>query len=117
MTMAKSGVCILGIYVADLAFRADRQPVMGETIMGSAFVMGPGGKGSNQTVATARSGAKVNFISKLGKDDFPMDGSIVLAQRVSARDAAMPAPTASAKSSSDGPPPLERAKRWLRRKG
>ena len=70
MTMAKSGVCILGIYVADLAFRADRQPVMGETIMGSAFVMGPGGKGSNQTVATARSGAKVTFISKLGKDDF-----------------------------------------------
>lgn len=54
---------------------------------------------------------------KLGKDDFPMDGSIVLAQRVGARDAATPAPTASAKSSSDGPPPLERAKRWLRRKG
>lgn len=70
MTMAKSGVCILGIYVADLAFRADRQPVMGETILGSAFVMGPGGKGSNQTVAAARSGGKVTFISKLGKDDF-----------------------------------------------
>ncbi len=70
MIMAKSGVCILGIYVADLAFRADRQPVMGETIMGSAFIMGPGGKGSNQTVAVARSGSKVTFISKLGKDDF-----------------------------------------------
>ena len=68
--MAKSGVCILGIYVADLAFRADRQPVMGETLLGTSFAMGPGGKGSNQTVAAARSGAKVTFISKLGKDDF-----------------------------------------------
>ena len=68
--MAKEGVCILGIYVADLAFRADRQPVMGETILGTSFAMGPGGKGSNQTVAAARAGAKVTFISKLGKDDF-----------------------------------------------
>lgn len=68
--MAKAGVCILGIYVADLAFRADRQPIMGETIMGTSFAMGPGGKGSNQTVAAARAGAKVTFISKLGKDDF-----------------------------------------------
>jgi ribokinase len=68
--MAKSGVAILGIYVADLAFRAARQPVMGETIMGSAFAMGPGGKGSNQSVAAARAGAEVTFITKLGKDNF-----------------------------------------------
>ena len=68
--MTKSGVVILGIYVADLAFRAARQPVMGETILGSSFAMGPGGKGSNQTVAAARAGAKVTFISKLGRDDF-----------------------------------------------
>jgi ribokinase len=68
--MAKAGVAILGIYVADLAFRAARQPVMGETILGSSFMMGPGGKGSNQTVAAARAGAGVTFITKLGKDDF-----------------------------------------------
>ncbi len=68
--MAKSGVTILGIYVADLAFRAARQPVMGETLLGTSFAMGPGGKGSNQTVAAARAGAAVTFISKLGKDDF-----------------------------------------------
>ena len=68
--MKKSGVVILGIYVADLAFRAVRQPVMGETILGTSFAMGPGGKGSNQTVAAARAGARVTFISKLGKDDF-----------------------------------------------
>jgi ribokinase len=68
--MARSGVAILGIYVADLAFRAPRQPVMGETILGSSFVMGPGGKGSNQTVAAARAGAHVTFITKLGRDHF-----------------------------------------------
>lgn len=68
--MKKSGVAILGIYVADLAFRASRQPAMGETILGTSFAMGPGGKGSNQTVAAARAGAKVTFITKLGKDDF-----------------------------------------------
>jgi ribokinase len=68
--MTKSGVCILGIYVADLAFRAARQPAMGETILGTSFAMGPGGKGSNQTVAAARAGARVTFISKLGKDNF-----------------------------------------------
>ncbi len=68
--MTKSGVTILGIYVADLAFHAGRQPNMGETIMGSSFAMGPGGKGSNQTVAAARAGAKVTFISRVGKDHF-----------------------------------------------
>src|SRR5690606_38825059 len=65
-----SGVAILGIFVADLAFRAGRMPAVGETIAGSGFKMGPGGKGSNQAVAAARAGAKVSFISKLGKDDF-----------------------------------------------
>ena len=68
--MEKKGVVILGIYVADLAFRAGRQPEMGETILGTSFAMGPGGKGSNQTVAAARAGAAVTFITKLGQDSF-----------------------------------------------
>jgi ribokinase len=66
----ENGVAILGIFVADLAFRAGRQPSMGETILGTGFKMGPGGKGSNQTVAAARAGAPVSFISRLGKDAF-----------------------------------------------
>ena len=32
--------------------------------------MGPGGKGSNQSVAAARAGGKVTFISKIGRDAF-----------------------------------------------
>ena len=70
MTSQKSGVAILGIFVADLAFRAARMPGIGETIAGSGFKMGPGGKGSNQAVAAARAGAAVTFISKVGRDEF-----------------------------------------------
>jgi ribokinase len=68
--MPGRGVAILGIFVADLAFRARRLPGIGETIAGSGFKMGPGGKGSNQAVAAARAGARVTFISKIGHDDF-----------------------------------------------
>jgi ribokinase len=68
--MSKKGIAILGIYVADLVFRAPRQPIMGETLIGTSFFMGPGGKGSNQAVAAARAGAEVAFITKLGKDNF-----------------------------------------------
>lgn len=70
MSAGQQGVCILGIFVADLAFMGDRMPKIGETIAGSGFKMGPGGKGSNQSVAAARAGAKVTFISKIGRDTF-----------------------------------------------
>lgn len=66
----KARVSILGIFVADLAFRAKRLPVMGETLLGEGFHMGPGGKGSNQSVAAARAGGEVRFITKLGRDSF-----------------------------------------------
>jgi ribokinase len=68
--MRGRGVAILGIFVADLAFRAGRMPGIGETIAGSGFKMGPGGKGSNQAVAAARAGAEVTFISRVGRDEF-----------------------------------------------
>jgi ribokinase len=60
----------LGSFVADLAFRTNRIPVWGETLMGNEFKLGPGGKGSNQAVAAARAGGRVSFISKLGPDLF-----------------------------------------------
>ena len=63
-------VVILGVFVADTAYRAARQPKMGETIMGRSFVLGPGGKGSNQAVAAAMAGAETHFISRLGQDPF-----------------------------------------------
>jgi ribokinase len=63
-------IVILGIFVADTAYRADRQPKMGETILGKSFVLGPGGKGSNQAVAAAMAGGRVHFIARLGDDAF-----------------------------------------------
>lgn len=63
-------IVILGVFVADTAYRAARQPRMGETILGNGFKLGPGGKGSNQAVAAARLKADVSFITRLGKDTF-----------------------------------------------
>ncbi|MEL6208404.1 MAG: PfkB family carbohydrate kinase, partial [Pseudomonadota bacterium] len=63
-------IVILGVFVADTAYRADRQPRMGETVLGQSFALGPGGKGSNQSVAAARAGGDVAFVSKLGDDPF-----------------------------------------------
>lgn len=63
-------IAILGVFVADTAYRADRAPKMGETILGNSFALGPGGKGSNQAVAAARAGGTTHFISKLGRDTF-----------------------------------------------
>ncbi len=65
-----SSVVILGVFVADNTYRAARQPRIGETILGSNFALGPGGKGSNQAVAAARLGADVTFISRIGEDPF-----------------------------------------------
>jgi ribokinase len=65
-----AGIVILGVFVADTAYRASRQPKMGETILGQSFALGPGGKGSNQAVACGRLGAEVAFLSKLGADTF-----------------------------------------------
>ena len=63
-------VVILGVFVADTAYRASRMPKMGETILGNSFVLGPGGKGSNQAVAAGNLGADVTIITRLADDDF-----------------------------------------------
>jgi ribokinase len=63
-------VVILGVFVADTSYRADRQPKMGETILGRSFALGPGGKGSNQAVASAMAGAETHMITRLGRDPF-----------------------------------------------
>lgn len=63
-------ISILGIYVADLVFFADKIPEQGESVLGQEHVIGPGGKGSNQAVAVAKAGGNVNFISKIGNDQY-----------------------------------------------
>jgi len=63
-------VVVFGSFVADLTGRGKRFPLPGETVLGSSFKSGPGGKGSNQAVAAHRAGADVEFITKLGEDTF-----------------------------------------------
>ena len=63
-------VTVLGIYVADLVFFGQKIPQAGETVLGNNFVVGPGGKGSNQAVAASKAGANTHFISKIGDDQF-----------------------------------------------
>jgi ribokinase len=53
-----------------LAFFGKSIPIPGETLIGDNYVIGPGGKGSNQAVAAAKAGAKTYFISKIGNDQF-----------------------------------------------
>ena len=65
-----SDITVLGIFVADISFSGNKLPTMGETILGDSYNIGPGGKGCNQAIAISRLGGKVNFISKLGNDDY-----------------------------------------------
>ena len=63
-------ICVFGIFVADICFFADSIPVAGQTILGEKYIIGPGGKGSNQAIAAARAGGEVSFISKVGSDNY-----------------------------------------------
>ncbi len=63
-------IVVFGSFVVDLTGRSEGLPVPGQTILGSSFKMGPGGKGSNQAVAAHRAGADVTLVTKVGKDVF-----------------------------------------------
>ena len=63
-----SSICVLGNFVADNSFYADQLPSKGQTLFGSGYQVGPGGKGSNQAIAAARLGSKVSFLGKIGDD-------------------------------------------------
>jgi len=67
--MAKK-ILVFGSFVVDLTSRTMKFPIPGETVIGSSFVLGPGGKGSNQAVAAHRAGADVTLATKVGKDVF-----------------------------------------------
>ena len=68
--MDRADIVVLGTFVADLAFKAERMPAIGETLLGSGFAIGPGGKGSNQVIAAARAGARAAMVTRVGQDSF-----------------------------------------------
>ncbi len=68
-TITRSAVTILGSANLDIVFGVDRIPSPGETLLAESAERYPGGKGLNQAVAAARSGASTSFIGALGTDD------------------------------------------------
>lgn len=66
----KVDVCMVGSAMTDLVARVKRLPEPGETLFGSSFTQGFGGKGANQAVMAARLGASVGALVKLGRDSF-----------------------------------------------
>ncbi|ARU40096.1 hypothetical protein CCB80_02660 [Armatimonadetes bacterium Uphvl-Ar1] len=63
-----STALVVGSANADLVYSVDRFPQPGETISAKQFTTFAGGKGANQAVAAARSGAIVDFCACLGND-------------------------------------------------
>jgi ribokinase len=63
-------VVVVGSYNADLTTYVPRLPRPGESVVGDRFVIGAGGKGSNQAIAAARLGAEVAFVGRVGRDSF-----------------------------------------------
>ena len=61
-------ITIVGSFAVGLTMRAPKLPIFGETMLGSDFDMGPGGKGSNQAVGTARLGAHSALVAMIGTD-------------------------------------------------
>jgi len=66
-------ICVIGASNIDLISYAPRLPKMGETLPGTRFQMGFGGKGANQAVMAAKLGAEVAMITKVGEDIFGRD--------------------------------------------
>ncbi|WP_047607894.1 ribokinase [Rahnella aquatilis] len=66
----KGKVCILGSFNVDIVAKVERFPKGGESLLALGSTLGPGGKGANQATAVSRAGAKVHFVSKVGKDQF-----------------------------------------------
>lgn len=64
----QSAVLVLGSSNIDIVVRVDRLPSAGETVLGDERREYWGGKGANQALAAFRAGAKVRFVTMLGKD-------------------------------------------------
>ncbi|KAM8945337.1 ribokinase [Pelodytes ibericus] len=73
MDQGRERVVVVGSCMTDLVSVTPRLPKAGETIHGSKFFIGFGGKGANQCIQAARLGAKTAMVCKVGKDSFGND--------------------------------------------
>lgn len=72
-------VVVLGSLNVDRILQMDRVPEPGETLALNNQGMAGGGKGANQAIAAARSGAQTSFIGRVGADE---NGKFMLQQLV-----------------------------------
>ncbi|MHB0938817.1 MAG: ribokinase [Armatimonadota bacterium] len=68
--MARPKILVVGSTNTDMVVETPSLPAPGQTVLGGAFRMTPGGKGANQAVAAARAGGDVTFITAVGDDNF-----------------------------------------------
>lgn len=92
-------VAVVGSLNEDVLVAVDRLPGRGETVIGGAVALAPGGKGANQAAAAGRLGAAVHMVGRVGAD--PAGDRQVAALRAAGVDvthvvAAPPAPTGTA---------------------
>lgn len=69
-SFADTKIAVIGSTMMDLTVYADILPAAGETRFGESFTIGFGGKGANQAVMAARTGATVTMITGIGNDGF-----------------------------------------------
>jgi ribokinase len=70
-------IIVFGSINLDLIFNLPNIPQPGETVLGPATRIEPGGKGANQAVAAARDGAHVLMVGSVGRDALA-DGALVI---------------------------------------
>jgi len=71
-------VVVIGSTNVDLVIQAPKLPSPGESVLGGIFKQFQGGKGANQAVAAARGGAEVEFIGRVGRDNYAEDAKVSL---------------------------------------
>ena len=72
-------IIVFGSINLDLIFALGHLPEPGETVLGPATRIEPGGKGANQAVAAARDGARVLMVGCVGQDALA-DGALATLQ-------------------------------------
>lgn len=91
-------IVVFGSLNVDLVTAVERLPGAGETVIGPAYELHPGGKGANQALAARRAGAAVVLVGAVGRDGFAdIALSLLAADDVGLSDVArVEAPTGAA---------------------
>lgn len=68
VSRTKHSIVVVGSVNMDVVFDVGRLPQPGETVLGTAARLVPGGKGGNQAIAASRAGADVALVAAIGAD-------------------------------------------------